>query len=336
MKLRALTAGLALLATGTIIGVGTQQFASADVSSGDRPVLVPIESCRLADTRPAFNVGPRTAPLGPAETYSLNTQQAGTECSGDIPATASAIAANVTAPESTGESFITLWAEGSLPNGSTLNPQAGQLVFNAATIDLAADNSFLVYNNANNAHIIIDVIGYYENHDHDDRYYTQTEVDARFGQQKMINIQTMRDHNGETTDSRKGPLSFETSVVLPPDYTSGTDLRLELNYYYSDFTPAACTIGIEENYFEGLRPSTGTLLDDDGGVVTDGIELGTANTITFNGTDSDQIQTLTAVISNPGTIPLAAGDGLNFGLFVSFNTCGAGDVGTHSAAIYYD
>jgi hypothetical protein len=178
MKLRALTAGLALLATGTIIGVGTQQFASADVSSGDRPVLVPIESCRLADTRPAFNVGPRTAPLGPAETYSLNTQQAGTECSGDIPATASAIAANVTAPESTGESFITLWAEGSLPNGSTLNPQAGQLVFNAATIDLAADNSFLVYNNANNVHVIIDVVGYYENHNHDDRYYTETEVDA--------------------------------------------------------------------------------------------------------------------------------------------------------------
>jgi hypothetical protein len=178
MKLRALTAGLALLATGTIIGVGTQQFASADVSSGDRPVLVPIESCRLADTRPAFNVGPRTAPLGPAETYSLNTQQAGTECSGDIPATASAIAANVTAPESTGESFITLWAEGSLPNGSTLNPQAGQLVFNAATIDLAADNSFLVYNNANNVHVIIDVVGYYENHNHDDRYYTETEVEA--------------------------------------------------------------------------------------------------------------------------------------------------------------
>jgi len=50
MQLRSLAIGLTLGTAGTIIiGVSTQQFASAEISSGDRPALVPIEPCRLVD-----------------------------------------------------------------------------------------------------------------------------------------------------------------------------------------------------------------------------------------------------------------------------------------------
>ena len=40
MKIRQLTLGVALLASGTLIAGATQHIASADVSSGDRPVLI--------------------------------------------------------------------------------------------------------------------------------------------------------------------------------------------------------------------------------------------------------------------------------------------------------
>ena len=39
-------------------GIGT-----ASIGTGERTVFVPITPCRLVDTRPAFQVGPRSAPL---------------------------------------------------------------------------------------------------------------------------------------------------------------------------------------------------------------------------------------------------------------------------------
>ena len=179
MKLRSLIVGSSLLATGTVIGVATQQFANADVSSGDRPVLVPIETCRLADTRPAPNtVGPRSAPLATADTHTIDAQQAGTDCTGKIPAGATALSLNVTALNATSNSFLTIWPDGERPVASALNPAPGVRVFNAVTTELAADQTFQVYNNRGNLDVFIDVNGYYENHNHDDSYYTRAEVDS--------------------------------------------------------------------------------------------------------------------------------------------------------------
>ena len=179
MKLRSLTVGLSLLATGTIIGASTQQFVSADVSSGDRPVLVPIETCRIADTRPApDNVGPKSTPLAAAETILVSAQQAGTDCTGRIPPGATALSLNVTALNATSNSFLTIWSEGPRPDVSALNPAPGQRVFNAVTTELNANQTFQIYNNRGNVDVFVDVNGYYEHHNHDDRYYTETETDA--------------------------------------------------------------------------------------------------------------------------------------------------------------
>ena len=179
MKLRSLTIGLSLLATGTVVGVATQQFAAADVSSGDRPVLVPIDTCRIADTRPAPDtVGPRTAPLAAADTMTVDAQQTGTDCTGKIPPGATALSLNVTALNATSNSFLTIWPGGERPESSALNPAPGQRVFNAVTTELSATRTFDVYNNRGSTDVFVDVNGYYENHDHDDRYYTEPEVDA--------------------------------------------------------------------------------------------------------------------------------------------------------------
>ncbi len=180
MKLRSLTIGLSLLATGTVIGLTAQQFASADVSSGDRPVLVPIETCRIADTRPApDNVGPKASPLASADIMEVDAQQSGTDCTGKIPAGATALSLNVTALGATSNSFLTIWPDGNRPDASALNPAPGQRVFNAVTTELAPDQTFQIYNNRGNVDVFVDINGYYDNHNHDDRYDTSTEVDTK-------------------------------------------------------------------------------------------------------------------------------------------------------------
>ncbi|MFK7918149.1 MAG: hypothetical protein AB8G14_08745, partial [Ilumatobacter sp.] len=179
MKLRSLALGLTLLTSGVVIGGATQQFASADVSSGDRPVFVAIDTCRITDTRPAPNtIGPKSSPLAAADTMTVDAQQTGTDCTGQIPAGATALSLNVSAINATSGSFITIWPDGERPTASSLNPSPGGLVFNAVTTELSADQTFNIYNNRGNVNVFIDVNGYYENHNHDDRYYTQTEVDA--------------------------------------------------------------------------------------------------------------------------------------------------------------
>ncbi len=181
MRLTRLVPACALLITGTVVGVAAQQFASADVSSGDRPVLVPIEPCRLVDTRPApaTPIGPRTSPLGAADTLTVDAQQAGTPCTGRIPTDAGALSLNVTAVNPTQQTFLTIWADGDRPLASSLNPSAGSPpVPNAVTTELSATETFRIYNDAGSVNVLVDVNGYYENHDHDDRYYTEAEVDG--------------------------------------------------------------------------------------------------------------------------------------------------------------
>ena len=179
MRLRNILIATTTLVAGSIIGATTQHFASADVTSGDRPVLVPIDTCRIADTRPApYNVGPKSSPLGPGETVTIDAQQAGTDCTGQIPATATGLSLNVTALNATSNSFLTVWPEGPLPIASALNPEPGTRVFNAVTTELSATQTFQIYNNRGNVDVFVDINGYYDNHNHDDRYYTETEVEA--------------------------------------------------------------------------------------------------------------------------------------------------------------
>ena len=162
------------------LGAGGIGITQATTSSGERPIYVPIEPCRLVDTRPAFPVGPRTAPLGPAETYTLSGWGAVGDCS--LPKGTTGLSLNVTAVGPTAPTFLTLFpAASTLPNASHLNPTPGQPPTpNAVNVDLDTTGEFSTYNKFGNVHIIIDVVGYYDHHTHDDRYYTESEADSRY------------------------------------------------------------------------------------------------------------------------------------------------------------
>lgn len=169
----------AALVAGGLIGTTTQSLVSADAESGDRPVLIPIDPCRLADTRASNQVGDRGSSLQPKETVVFDTQSSSTKCAGVIPADALAVSLNITALGATAGSFLTVFPDGTPPEAASLNPAPGQPpVPNAVVTKLSDDAKFRIFNNNGSVSVVIDVNGYYVNHSHDDRYFTESEVEA--------------------------------------------------------------------------------------------------------------------------------------------------------------
>lgn len=140
--------------------------------------FVPITPCRLFDTRPDLQVGPRGIPLGPNETYTLAATGPVGNC--NLPTTASGIVLNITALGATAPTFLTVWPAGNArPTAAALNPEPGAPpIPNAVTTGLGPGGQFSVYNLQGNVHVVADVVGYYTDHSHDDRYYTKAQVDA--------------------------------------------------------------------------------------------------------------------------------------------------------------
>ena len=151
------------------------------------------------------------------------------------------------------------------------------------------------------------------------------QLQSDLAQQKYVNINTMKDADGfEANRPVGGSLFFDASLVVPPDYTPGTDLTLVLNLFKLDFSPFAnCAITLANNYLYSMRPSTGdsvasTLSTDDGTVGFDAV---------FR--DIASVEFTMAGAFEPG-------DSLTFGVFPDFFGCSVGDVGMHSAAVYYE
>ena len=163
-------------AVAVTLGAGGLASVDAARSSGERAVFVAVTPCRLVDTRAASTVGSRARPLGAGETYTLQTRGAQGEC--DLPADAVAVSLNVTAVGASAPTFLTIFPAGaSRPTVSSLNPQPGQPPTpNAVTTKLATNGRFSIYNRQGVVDLIVDVNGYFADHDHDDRYDTRLDV----------------------------------------------------------------------------------------------------------------------------------------------------------------
>ncbi len=155
-------------------GIGGLNIASADVSSGDRPVFISINPCRLVDTRPGdLTVGPRSTPIGAGETVTVTAHGSNGECTGPsaIPTDALSLSLNVTAVGPTSNTFLTFWGDGANPGTSNLNPRAGGAPTpNSVNTPLSTAGNFNIFNNRGEVNVIVDVNGYYADHNHDDRY----------------------------------------------------------------------------------------------------------------------------------------------------------------------
>ena len=163
-------------AVAVALGGGGVGFVHATISDGERPVLVSIEPCRLVDTRVDSQVGPRNMPIGTAEEYDVAAHGMNGNCT--IPATASGLSLNVTTLNATAPTNVRIFAaDAALPTTSNLNPvPGGAPAPNSVTTDLDASGAFTVFNEYGNVDVIVDVNGYYEDHNHDDRYLQQNQV----------------------------------------------------------------------------------------------------------------------------------------------------------------
>jgi hypothetical protein len=160
---------------------GGISLVNAAVSSGERSVFVAITPCRLADLRPAPDtVGPRTTPLGPADTYTFDGWGKVGKCT--LPTGTTGLSLNVTAVGATQKTNLRFFpADATLPTASNLNPAPGQPATpNAVTIGLSDTGQFKAYNAFGNVSVIVDVVGVYQDHNHDDRYYTKTQSNSRY------------------------------------------------------------------------------------------------------------------------------------------------------------
>ena len=192
------------------LGTGGIGLVHATVDSGDRPILVDINPCRLTDTRPDTQVGPRATPLGEGEQYDVTAHGVNGNC--NIPSEAIALSLNVTALNATAPTFVTVFpTDEAQPVTSNLNLVPGQSPTpNAVTTGLDGAGAFSLYNAFGTTDVIVDVNGYYEHHNHDDRYVQQNEM-----------LWAVVDANGTLARSSDGVVSAELlDGVLPNgDYT---------------------------------------------------------------------------------------------------------------------
>lgn len=161
------------------IGGGGLAITNAAINSGERDAFVPMAPCRLFDARPGvgINVGPRSTPIGSGEIY---TQQVtGTNGNCVVPADATAVAMNVTAVGPTADGYLTVFPAdvGTTPLASNLNTKVGAPPTpNKVDVKLSPTGAIKVFNFSGTVNVLADVVGYYADHIHDDRYYTKAEV----------------------------------------------------------------------------------------------------------------------------------------------------------------
>ena len=174
MRTRWAAAGAAVAVALGAGGVGLSQATSPDGAS----TYVPIVPCRLADTRASSSAGPYSEPLG-ADGVLVYDGWGDVPGDCNLPPGTNGLQLNVTAVNATTLTNLRFYPDGAAtPTASNLNPAPGQPpIPNAVTVSLnTTTGKFAVFNRFGSVDVVIDVLGYYTDHHHDDRYYSKPEV----------------------------------------------------------------------------------------------------------------------------------------------------------------
>lgn len=145
-------------------GFGLVQATTPDGASA----FVPISPCRLLDTRPDSQIGQHAGALGPDQEVTLDGWGAQGNCT--LPSDSTGLELNVTAVDATTLTNLRFYPEGvDTPTASNLNPAPGEPPTpNSVTVSLNTTNGqFHMFNRFGNVHVVIDVVGYYGDHQHD-------------------------------------------------------------------------------------------------------------------------------------------------------------------------
>jgi hypothetical protein len=118
------------------------------VAGEAKSLFNPTNPRRVLDTR-------SSAPVGAGRTVNVNLSS--------LPASATAVTFNLTGLGATLSTFITAYPAGQArPIASNVNLPRGEIVPNQVTVQIGASRSITLYNNSGSAHLVVDVVGYYD------------------------------------------------------------------------------------------------------------------------------------------------------------------------------
>jgi len=273
------------------LGGGTFGIVQASVSSGDRAVYVPITPVRVLDTRAGTPITNTTLKVVVEGT--INLPSGSTEVV--VPVDASAVALNITVTEGQKNGqygFVTAFPctsdTDTPPNASSLNFESKVDIANAMNVTTSANGSICLYVYGT-ADLIVDIAGYYTDHNHDDRYYTETEVDtALTNKADVASLMAPIVPSLPVTIDSNGQVSGQTSIAI------GTNGNPIISYGNSgDLRIAACNNPT-------CTTSTNTTIDSDGDVGTDSsITIGTNGNPIISYYDGTNTSLKVAACNNP-------------------------------------
>lgn len=163
------------------LGGGAFGVVRATVSSGERTAYFPITPTRVLDTRNSTEVTNATLRLTVEGSIAVVGESANRTV---VPADASAVAINLTVTggrKNGNYGFVTAFPctsnSNTVPDASSLNFENGVDIANALNVTTSANGSICLYVYGT-ADLIVDIAGYYADHNHDDRYYTKAQTDT--------------------------------------------------------------------------------------------------------------------------------------------------------------
>jgi hypothetical protein len=275
------------------LGGGTFGIVQASVSSGDRAVYVPITPVRVLDTRagtPITNTTLKVVVEGSINLPSGSTQVV-------VPVDASAVALNITVTEGQKNGqygFVTAFPctsdTDTPPNASSLNFESNVDIANAMNVTTSANGSICLYVYGT-ADLIVDIAGYYTDHNHDDRYYTETEVDtALTNKADVTSLLTPIVPSLPATLDSNGQVGAETSIAIGTNGNPVISYRDETNL---NLKVAACNNPT-------CTTSTNTTIDSNGvGGWYSSIAIGTNGNPIISYTDATNQDLKVAACNNP-------------------------------------
>jgi hypothetical protein len=135
-----------------VVGYYDDGTVAGDLFTGITPV-------RLLDSR--TSTGGWSAPLASGSPRDLTVRQPGN--GGGVPATATAVVANVTVTGGSAGSFVSVWPSGvARPGVSNLNFAPGQTIPNLVTVKIGANGAIRFANAVGSVDVIVDVVGYFD------------------------------------------------------------------------------------------------------------------------------------------------------------------------------
>ena len=150
-----MSAGIAGGAIAAAIAIGGAVIPALGAPGDEKGAYEALTPVRIFDTRTGLG--------GPAGAFTAGqTRQVQVTGVGGVPANATGVVLNVTLDRPSADTFVTVWPSGApMPNSSTINATAGDLIANMVTLRVGAGGMVSVFNYAGNSQVIFDIAGYY-------------------------------------------------------------------------------------------------------------------------------------------------------------------------------